>query len=608
MPKHESVVPILKRLPSKPGVYQFFDEDQTILYVGKAKNLKNRVSSYFNKDRYENGKTRVLAGKVRNIRWIVVDHEADALLLENSLIKEHQPRYNIQLKDDKSFPSIVIKKERFPRIFPTRNLIKDGSEYFGPYHNVKTMNAVLDLIRKMYPIRTCKYNLSEDNIEKGKFKVCLEYHLGNCLGPCEGKMSEVDYDRNVQAIRSVLKGNLSTLISTFKSHMKEAADDLDFEQAHEIKNRLDLIEKFRAKSHVVHPSIHNVEVFTIVSDQRAGYVNYIKIRDGAVVHGRSTELRKSMDESDEELLAYAIVDIRDQYGSDCPEVYLPFALDLSIDGVKFHVPKRGDKVRLIELSERNARYYQRDKHKQLEQIDPEASQKRIMRQVQEDLRLKELPVHIECFDNSNIQGTHPASACVVFRNAKPAKSDYRKYNIKTVEGPNDFASMEEVVYRRYRRLSESGESLPQLVIIDGGKGQLSASMKALERLDLRGEMAVIGIAKKLEEIFFPGDSLPVFIDKRSESLKLIQQLRNEAHRFSLAHHRNKRSKSALQTELRDIPGVGPKTTEALLKHFKSVRAVKEATQVALQEVVGKSASVKVWQHFNRGDHDGQTGD
>lgn len=598
MPKHEAVEPILERLPSKPGVYQFFDEQGKILYVGKAKSLKNRVSSYFNKRRYENGKTRVLAGKVRDIRWIVVDHESDALLLENSLIKEHQPRYNINLKDDKSFPSIVIKKERFPRIFPTRRIIQDGSEYFGPYSSVKTMNAVLDLVRKMYPIRTCNFALTQTNVEKGKFKVCLEYHLGNCLGPCEGRMSEAEYMANVDAIRSILKGKLSDLIKAFKGEMIRASEALEFEHAQEIKARLDLLEKFQAKSKVINPNIHDVEVYSIVSDQRSGYVNYMRIRDGAVVHGRSVELRKQMDESDSELLAYAIVNFREEYRSDCPEIYLPFALDLELTGVKFHVPQRGDKVRVIELSERNARYYQRDKHKQLEQIDPEASQKRIMQQVQQDLRLTALPTHIECFDNSNMQGTHPASACVVFRNAKPAKQDYRKYNIQTVEGPDDFASMEEVVFRRYRRLKESELPLPQLVIIDGGKGQLSSAMKALDRLGLRGEMAVIGIAKRLEEIYFPGDSLPVYIDKRSESLKLIQQLRNEAHRFSLAHHRNRRSSAAIQSELKSIPGVGSKTTEKLLKHFKSVKAVREADRAAILEVLPKGLADKVWRHFN----------
>lgn len=602
MARHESIEPILKRVPRKPGVYQFFDEEGAILYVGKAKNLKNRVSSYFNKQKYENGKTRVLAGKVRNIRWMVVEHETDALLLENSIIKEHQPPYNIRLKDDKSFPSIVIKKERFPRVFPTRKIIRDGSEYFGPYTSVKTMNAVLELVRKMYPIRTCNLALGEDNIAKGKFKVCLEYHLGNCLGPCEGYQSEEDYNANVAAIRSILKGDLSQLIRTFKGEMKSAAEALDFERAQEFKTRLEMIEKFQQKTAVVHPSIHNVEVFSIVSDNRCGYVNYLKIRDGAIVHGRSTELRKSMAETDEELLAYAIVELREQYQSDCPEIYLPFKVDVALEGVKLHVPQRGDKARLLELSERNARYYMRDKHKMLEQVDPEANQKRILTTLQADLRMQELPVHIECFDNSNIQGTNPASACVVFKNAKAAKSEYRKYNIKTVVGPDDFASMEEVVFRRYRRLSEEGESLPQLVIIDGGKGQLSAAMKALDRLDLRGQMTVIGIAKRLEEIYFPGDSLPVYIDKRSESLKLIQQLRNEAHRFSLAHHRNRRSKAAIQTELRDISGVGKASAEKLLRHYKTVKAVKAAPLVDLINVVGKAVAGKVYRHYQDPSH------
>lgn len=601
MPKHEAVAAILPRLPSKPGVYQFFDEAGVILYVGKAKNLRSRVSSYFNKVKYESGKTRILVGKVRDIKWMVVGHETDALLLESSLIKEHQPRYNILLKDDKSFPSIVIKRERFPRVFPTRNIIRDGSEYYGPYTSVKTMNVVLELIRKLYPIRTCKYHLSEENVSKGKYKVCLEYHLGNCLGPCEDKMDEADYEANVSAIRNILKGNLASLIRTFKTGMKEAAESLDFETAQSLKIRIDQLEKFKSKSAVVHPSIHEVEVFTIESDQRSGYVNFLKIRDGAVVHGRSTELRKNLDETDAELLAFGITQMRELYQSSTREILVPMEVDLALDGVSIKIPQRGDKMKLLELSQRNARYYMRDKQKQLDLVDPQASQNRIMEQMQKDLRLKELPRHIECFDNSNIQGTNPASACVVFRDAKPAKKDYRKYNIKTVDGPDDFASMEEVVHRRYRRLSEEGESLPQLVIIDGGKGQLSAALKALDRLGLRGQLTVIGIAKRLEEIYFPGDSLPVFMDKRSESLKLIQQLRNEAHRFSLAHHRTRRSNAAIGSELKEIPGVGAKTTEALLKHFKSVKAVSLATLEDLKEQVSVAQANKVYAHFNKVD-------
>lgn len=599
MPKHEAVSAFLPRLPQEPGVYQFYDEDGGILYVGKAKNLRSRVSSYFNKERYESGKTRVLAGKVRDIKWMVVGHETDALLLENSLIKEHQPRYNILLKDDKSFPSLVIKRERFPRVYPTRNLVRDGSEYYGPYTSVKTMNAVLELIRKLYPMRTCKYHLSEENIAKGKFKVCLEYHLGNCLGPCEDKMKEADYEENISAIRSILKGNLGSLIRTVKTHMKAAAEELDFEQAQSLKVRLDQLEKFRAKSAVVSSSIHEVEVFTLVTDQRSGYVNYLKIRDGAIVYGRSTELRKNLDETDAELLAFAIVQLRQQYKSTTSDILVPFPVEMQLEGVAIKVPQRGDKVKLLELSERNARFYMKDKQKQLDMVDPQAAQNRIMTQMQKDLRLKELPRHIECFDNSNIQGTHPASACVVFRDAKPAKKDYRKYNIKTVEGPDDFASMEEVVHRRYRRLTDEGQTLPQLVIIDGGKGQLSAALHALERLGLRGKLTVIGIAKRLEEIYFPGDTLPVFMDKRSETLKLIQQLRNEAHRFSLAHHRSRRSSAAIDSELQEIPGVGEKTTEVLLRHFKSVKAVSTATLEALEAQVPAAQAKKVYAHFKK---------
>jgi excinuclease ABC subunit C len=598
MPAKKDIAAMLQRLPTKPGIYQFFDSEGTILYVGKAKNLKSRVSSYFNKNKYDSGKTRILAKKVDNITFLVVETEMDALLLENNLIKENQPKYNILLKDDKSFPSIVIKKERFPRIFPTRQLIKDGSEYFGPYASVKTMHKVLDLIRKLYPIRSCSYNLAEKHVDAGKYKICLEYHIGNCLGPCEGRISEAEYDQNVDAIRKIIKGQWDGPLKELKDKMKSAADDLHFEKAAEYKSKIELLQSFQARSTIVNPNIDKVDVFSIVSDNQASYVNYMKVNNGAIILGQTSVLKRKLGETDAEVLSYAIPELRRRYQSDSKEVYIPFELELEMEGVSFHAPQRGEKLRLIQLSERNAKFYMLDQQKQQDQVDPEASQNRILNTLKNDLKLKEMPRHIECFDNSNIQGTNPASACVVFKNAKPSKSDYRKFTIKTVAGPDDFASMEEVVFRRYRRLKEENEPYPQLIIIDGGKGQLSASLKALDRLELRGKIAIIGIAKKLEEIYFPGDSLPLYIDKRSESLKLIQQLRNEAHRFSLAHHRTKRSKEALKTELTDIPGVGDKTAQELLVKFKSVKNIKEATKKELEAVVNLKIAQAVWKYFN----------
>lgn len=587
----------LSRLPNKPGVYQYYDSEGTLLYVGKAKDLKNRVSSYFNKNRYENAKTRLLVRKIHDIRIIVVDTELDALLLENSLIKKHQPKYNIQLKDDKTYPWIVIKNERFPRVFPTRNVVKDGSEYFGPYASVRMMKSLLELIKQLYPLRNCSYVLSEQNITAGKFRVCLEYHMGNCLGPCEGKMTEEDYLANIQSIRQIIKGNISDLIREMKDLMNRYASEYRYEEAHAMKSRLEVLLKYQAKSTIVNPAIHNVDVFSIAADSTGGYVNYIKVNNGAIVHSHTIELRKKLDESDQELLSYAIVELRERYHSVSSEVYVPFELELELPGVLFHVPQRGDKKKLLELSERNAVHYMHDRQKQTEATDPEAAQTRILTTLQKDLHLKGLPVHIECFDNSNIQGTNPASACVVFKNAKPSKKDYRTFNIKTVSGPNDFASMHEVISRRYGRLHEEGQDLPQLIIIDGGKGQLSAAVEALESLGLRGKVAVIGIAKRLEEIYFPGDSLPVYIDKKSESLRLIQHLRNEAHRFSLGHHRNRRSKAAIKSELTDIPGIGEKTAETLLRTFGSVAKVKQAGLAELEKVLGKSVAHKVLNYF-----------
>lgn len=587
---------ILQRLPDSPGVYQHYDAEGKLLYIGKAKSLKKRVASYFNKQTYENGKTRLLVKKIADIRFIVVETEVDALLLENNLIKEHQPRYNIELKDDKTYPSIVIRKERFPRIHSTRNVVRNGSEYFGPYASVKTMHAVLDIVRKLHPIRNCTYDLSRKNIEAGKFRACLEHDLGNCKAPCVGKQSQEDYDAGVDAIRAILKGNIKDLVKTYDHAMRDAAADLAYEAAEEFKRRKEALQKFQAKSTVVNPSIHDVEVYSVISDPTAGYVNFMKVMDGGIIHGQTLELRKRLDETDQELLEYGILEMRRRFDIHSTEIYTNLPVRPIIADVKWHVPQRGDKKRLIALSERNARYTMLDKRKQQEQVDPEASQNRIMVTLQKDLHLKELPLHIECFDNSNIHGTHPASACVVFKKAKPSKADYRKYNIKTVQGPDDFASMAEVVHRRYKRLQDDGEPLPQLIIVDGGKGQLSSAVGALERLGLMGQVAIIGIAKKLEELYFPGDSIPLHLDKRSESLKLIQRMRDEAHRFSLAHHRKRRSAAALHSALDDIPGVGPVTRHNLMAAFGTVEAIRAADDSALLKVVSLKVAqaIRTW--------------
>lgn len=576
-------------------MYQHFDAEGKLLYIGKAKSLKKRVASYFNKKTYENGKTRLLVQKIADIQFIVVETEVDALLLENNLIKEHQPRYNIELKDDKTYPSIVIRNERFPRVHTTRNVIKNGSEYFGPYASAKTMHAVLNIARNLHPVRTCKYDLSQKNIDAGKFRTCLEYDMGNCKAPCVGKQSLEDYNTGIDAIRAILRGNIKTLIHAADKAMKEAASTFAFEQAEAHKRKKMALEKFQAKSTVVNQSIHNVEVYSVVSDPSAGYINYMKIIDGSIVHGQTIELRKRLDESDQELLEYGILEFRHRAQLHSPEIYTSIEVRPIVTGIKWHVPLRGDKKRLIELSERNAKYTMLDRRKQQEQVDPEAAQMRIMETLKKDLHLSELPTHIECFDNSNIQGTNPASACVVFKRAKPAKSDYRKFNIKTVVGPDDFASMAEVVHRRYKRLVDEGESLPQLIIVDGGKGQLSSAVGALEQLNLMGKVAIIGIAKRLEELYFPGDSIPLHLDKRSESLKLIQRMRDEAHRFSLAHHRKRRSAAALHSALDDIPGIGPATRQKLMDAFGTVDAIKTAKEDALLRVV----SLKVTQALQR---------
>ena len=587
----------LQTLPNSPGVYQYYDKEGTIIYVGKAKNLKKRVSSYFTKT-FDNGKTRILVNKIVKIKHIVVDTETDALLLENNLIKKYQPRYNVMLKDDKSYPWICIKKERFPRVFSTRRVIKDGSEYFGPYTSVRTVSTLLDLIKGLYQLRTCNYDLSPEKIESGKYKVCLEYHLGNCKGACEGLETEDEYFENIKAIREILKGNFKDSLSQFKKQMKQFAANMHFEDAQKIKEKIEILENYQSKSTIVNPKISNVDVFSIVSDESYGYINFLQLSYGSIIRSHTLEIKKKLQETDKELLQLAIIELRQRFNSNSKEIYVPFHVSIGED-VKVTVPKLGDKKHILDLSVRNAKYYRMERFKQIKITDPDRHVKRILAQMKSDLRLSEEPRHIECFDNSNIQGTHPVAACVVFKNGKPSKKDYRHFNIKTVEGPDDFASMEEVVYRRYKRLLNEDRSLPQLIIIDGGKGQLSSALKSLEALNLRGKIAIIGIAKKLEELFYPNDPIPLYLDKKSETLKIIQQLRNEAHRFGIEHHRNKRSKTALNTELESIPGIGEKTVVELLKHFKSLKRIRESKFEDLEKVIGAARALKLVNYYKR---------
>ncbi len=587
----------IQTLPDNPGVYQYYDKEGKILYVGKAKNLKKRVSSYFNKV-HDNAKTNVLVRKIVEIKHIVVASEQDALLLENNLIKKLQPRYNVLLRDDKTYPWICIKKEAFPRIFSTRRMIKDGSEYFGPYTNFKTVHTILDMIKELYPLRTCNFDLSPTNIDKGKFKVCLEYHIGNCKGGCEGYESVENYQVQVNAIREILKGNFKESIREFKSQMQQFAADMQFEEAQKIKEKLEVLENYQSRSTVLNPKISNIDVFTIISDETMAYVNFLQIAHGAIIRSHTLELKKKLDETNEELLELAVVELRERFHLTSKEIVLPFALNLG-EGVKITVPQLGDKKQILELSERNAKYYRLDQLKQIQIVDPERHTNRIMAQMKKDLRLSVEPRHIECFDNSNIQGTNPVAACVVFKDGKPSKKDYRHFNIKTVEGPNDFASMEEVVYRRYKRLLDEKQELPQLIIIDGGKGQLSSALKSIDDLGLRGKIAIIGIAKRLEELFYPGDSVPLYLDKKSETLKIIQHLRNEAHRFGITFHRDQRSKSALNSSIESIPGIGEKTMLTLIKHFKSVKRLKLATEKEISEVIGIAKAKKISEFYQK---------
>ena len=597
MARPEHIQNILLTLPDNPGVYQYYDAEGKIIYVGKAKNLKKRVLSYFNKEQHENGKTTVLVRKIADIKYIIVNTELDALLLENNLIKKYQPRYNVMLKDDKTYPWICVKNERFPRVFPTRTMIRDGSLYFGPYANVKVMHTILDLIRHLFPLRNCSLNLTDENIRAGKFKVCLEYHLGNCKAPCVGKELEDEYNSDVAAIRDIIKGNINTVGKYLRTLLQEHVEKMEFEKAQLIKEKIDMVEKFQTKSTVVNPSITNVDVYSIITDERSGYVNFFRIINGSIIQSHTIELKKKLDESAEELLTLAIIEMRERFESESKEIIIPFEIDLQLPNVFFTVPQRGDKKHLLELSARNVEYYRRDKLKQESLVDPERHTKRILEQMKKDLHLTEEPRHIECFDNSNFQGAYPVAAMTVFKDAKPSKKDYRHFNIKTVEGPDDFASMEEIIYRRYKRVLDENAELPQLIVIDGGKGQLSSALTSLEKLGLRGKIGIIGIAKKLEEIYFPDDSIPMYLDKRSETLKIIQQIRDEAHRFGITHHRSRRDKGTLKTELTEIRGVSDTTAKKLLSHFKSVKNVKEASEAELTEVVGKAKAKLVLEFY-----------
>ncbi len=584
-------------LPGKPGIYQFYDNFNNIIYIGKAKDLKKRVSSYFAKQP-ENRKTALLVRNIADIRHMVVETEQDALLLENNLIKKYQPRYNIRLKDDKSYPWICVKNEPFPRVFKTRNLIKDGSKYFGPYTSIYTVRTLLDLFKSEYKLRTCNYALTDENIKNHKYKVCLEYHIGNCMGPCEGLIDKDTYEQGINDIDNILKGNVTGVIKHLEAVMKEKASSLDFEEAQRIKEKYDSLKRYQSKSTIVSPLISDVDVFSISEDEKFAYINYLKVIKGAIIQTFTLEIKKNLDESTEELLMAGIVDIRQKIFSNAKEILVPLKMNNVFESIKFKVPLKGDKKKLLDLSQRNAKYFRLEKDKQITLTNPKIREERILKTLQKDLQLSDLPILIECFDNSNLQGSNPVAACVVFKNSKPLKKEYRHYNIKSVEGPNDFASMEEVVFRRYKRQQEEEKDLPQLIVVDGGKGQLSAAVKALERLSLRGKISIIGIAKRLEEIYFPGDSIPVYIKKNSESLKLIQQLRDEAHRFGINFHRKKRSKNFITSELNSIKGIGSETSKKLLADFKSVKRIKEQKLESLIQSVGKSKAEIVFHHFH----------
>lgn len=589
---------LIKNIPHKPGVYQYYDELNELIYIGKAKDLKNRVNSYFNNDNYKvNAKTKVLVSKIRNITFTIVDTEIDAWLLENSLIKKHQPRYNVMLKDDKTYPWIVIKNERFPRIYWTRRLIKDGSKYLGPYPSVSMMHSILDVIKETYPLRNCSLPLNQPNIAAKKYKVCLEYQIGNCKGPCENLQTENDYLKSIEEIKDILNGKISYILKNLKQEIEIAAKDLNFEFAFKLNRKYELLEKYQSKSTVVSSSITDVEVYSIASNEKVAFVNYLKVVNGAIIQTQTIEIKKKLDENDEELLTLAISEFRTRYQSSSKEIVVPYEIEIEDENVKFTVPKQGEKKKLLDFSLKNVLFFKKNKLEQYEKLNPELRTERILIQMQKDLHLKHLPNHIECFDNSNFQGDFPVSAIVVFKDGRPSKKDYRHFNVKTVEGPNDFATMEEAVYRRYKRLLDEEENLPQLIIIDGGKGQLSSAVKSLNRLKILNQLTVIGIAKRLEELYYPGDQYPIYIDKKSETLKIIQQLRDEAHRFGITFHRNKRDKGTLKTELSLIPNIGKISANKLLAHFKSVKKIKEANETELAEVLNKKQTATVFAYF-----------
>jgi excinuclease ABC subunit C len=575
---------IISLLPEKPGVYQFMDSSGAIIYVGKAKNLKKRVTSYFSKN--QSGKTNALLKRTDQIRHIVVDNESDALFLENNFIKKHQPRYNILLKDDKTFPWICVKNEPFPRVFSTRNVVKDGSFYFGPYTSGLMVKTLITLIRQLYQLRTCSHNLTKENIENGKFKVCLEFHIGNCKAPCIGKQTEKEYSEGILFIRDILKGNISTVLDHLKSIMISHSKELRFEEAQAIKEKIELLSRYKSRSTIVSSTIKNVDVFGYAEEAESAYLNYLKVVHGAVIQAFTLELKSRLDEEKESVLGIGITEIRQRLGSDSTELIVPFKPDILIDKLKYTVPEIGDKRKLLDLAIRNAIYYKLEQKKKNSEKAPEARTGKNLEKMMKDLHMPNLPVHIECFDNSNIMGNNPVAACVVFRNCRPSKKDYRHFNIKTVTGPDDFSSMEEIVYRRYKRMQEENQKLPQLIIIDGGKGQLSSALKSIDKLNLRDKVTIIGIAKKLEEIYFPGDSIPIYLDKNSYSLKLIQQVRNEAHRFGINFHRDKRSAEMTKSGLDQIKGIGPKTKEILLKHFGSYEKIVAASEKELENIVG----------------------
>jgi excinuclease ABC subunit C len=589
----------LKNIPHKPGIYQFWDTENGLIYIGKAKDLRNRVNSYFNKDINVNAKTRVLVAKIRNITFTIVDTEVDAWLLENSLIKKHQPRYNVMLKDDKTYPWIIIKNEKFPRIFWTRRIVRDGSKYLGPYASVSMMHAILGLIKETYPLRTCNLALSRQNIDAGKFKVCLEYQLGNCKGPCQNYQSEDDYNHNIEEIKDILNGKISAVLRNLKADMDAAVANLNFELAHRLKRKFDLLENYQSKSTVVNSSITDVDVFNIASEEKYAFVNFLKVMNGTIIQTQTIELKKRLDESDEELLTLAISEFRSRYDSHSKEIIVPFDLNVDDPKIKFTVPKLGEKKKLLDLSYKNVQFFKKEKIDQYERLNPEIRTERLLSTMMKDLRMNQLPRHIECFDNSNFQGKYPVSAIVVFKDSKPSKKDYRHFNVKTVEGPNDFATMEEAVFRRYRRMLDEGTELPQLIVIDGGKGQLSSAIKSLKLLGIDKQVTIIGIAKRLEELYYPGDQYPLYLDKKSETLKVIQHLRDEAHRFGITFHRKKRNKGTLATELELIEGIGKTSAEKLLKYFKSVKKIREATSDELQEVVNTKQAKAIVAYFGK---------